>query len=298
MLLHTPLEPSRRLPGELRPHPVRPAPASPAAPTLTLHPALELPLPLFQVAPPYQRAQRLRGISDEIGRLTPGSVLLLEVEAEPRDWYSLQELTRRLRSAAPLLPLALRFDTRRVDVLHAAVQVARMPVRAVLSRDEEMEKALRRQLSRPVDLASDVVEWLGLQGIRLSPTLKHLIEGIVSLAPGYPAVAPLLTRIGTSESSARFRLQKKRLPPPGRWLQAARALHAALHLQSRPDRPLLPLALALGYADHSALSHLLGRAFAVRPAEIRERLGWEWLLDRWLRSRTREGAVAGEAAGA
>lgn len=241
---------------------------------------------IFHLAPPYERPARWRQVSGEAEGLPAGTVLLIELASEPRDWSTLQTTMRRLRAEAPLLPIALRIDPLRVNVLNAAIQIAQMPVRAVIG-DEDCSRALRRQLTRPADLPGDVVDWLTLRGIRLTPSLKHLLHGIFALAPHSPAVAPLLVRIGTSESSARFRLQKKCLPPPGRWLQAARALNAALHLQSRPDRALLPLALSLGYADHSALSHLLGRAFGVRPAEIRERLGWEWLLDRWLRSSVR-----------
>jgi AraC-like DNA-binding protein len=241
---------------------------------------------LFHLAPPYERPVPCRQVSGELVSLQPGSVLVLEVSSEPRDWTSLHQTMMRLRAEAPLLPLALRIDASRVDVLHSAIQIAQMPVRAVVG-DEGYARALRRQLTRPADLPGDVVEWLTLRGIRMTPSIRHLLHGIFALAPDSPTVAPLLTRIGTSESSARFRLQKKCLPPPGRWLQVARALTAALHLQARPDRALLPLALSLGYADHSALSHLLGRAFSVRPGEIRDRLGWEWLLDRWLRNNVR-----------
>lgn len=243
----------------------------------------ELSLPLFHLTPPYERPARCVVDADEFERLPAGTVLLLEMNSEPRDWQSLHQSVMELRQSAPRLPIALRIDAARVDVLNAAVQLARMPVRAVLGGGEDYETALRRQLTRPTDLATDVVDWLAIRGTRLPPALRHLLHGIFSMAPQTSTVAPLLLEIGTSESSARFRLQKKGLPPPGRWLQAARAVHAALHLQARPDRPLLPLALSLGYADHSALSHLLGRAFCVRPAEIRDRLGWEWLLDRWLR---------------
>jgi AraC-like DNA-binding protein len=241
---------------------------------------------LLHLGPPYERPVPCRQERADILDLPPGSVLILDLSAEPGDWGALHETMRRIRSEAPLLPLALRIDTSRVNVLNAAIQIAQMPVRAVIG-GEGYGQALRRQLTRPADLPGDVVEWLSLRGIRFSPAVKHLLHGIFALAPHSPTVAPLLIRIGTSESSARFRLQKKCLPPPGRWLQVARALTAALHLQARPDRALLPLALSLGYADHSALSHLLGRAFGARPSEIRERLGWEWLLDRWLRTNVR-----------
>ncbi len=241
---------------------------------------------LYHLAPPYERAVRCRQVSGELGDLPAGSVLMLEITSEPGDWTSLHVTLQRIRSEAPLCPIAMRIDPVRVNVLHAAIRIAQMPVRAVIG-DEQFALALRRQLTRPADLPGDVVDWLSRRGVRLSPSVRHLLHGIFALAPHSPTVAPLLTRIGTSESSARFRLQKKGLPAPGRWLQVARALNAALHLQARPDRPLLPLALSLGYADHSALSHLLGRAFRCRPAEIRDCLGWEWLLDRWLRSSVR-----------
>jgi AraC-like DNA-binding protein len=257
--------------------------------TRRLEPATPMestPTVLYHLAPPYERAMRCRQVSGELGDLPAGSVLMLEVLTEPRDWNALNATLQRLRAEAPLCPLALRLDPVRVNVLNAAIRIAQMPVRAVIG-DDNYARALRRQLTRPADLPGDVVEWLSRRGVRLTPSVRHLLHGIFALAPHSPTVAPLLLRIGTSESSARFRLQKKCLPPPGRWLQAARALNAALHLQSRPDRALLPLALSLGYADHSALSHLLGRAFRCRPAEIRERLGWEWLLDRWLRSTVR-----------
>lgn len=276
---------TQRVPQPARPYATRPPLQPLAGRAAAPRPPLDSAHPVSLLVPPYERTQPLRTLSDEIARVTPGALLMVELETEPADWGSLQELTQRLRATAPLLPIALRVDPHRVDVLHAAVHVARMPVRAIVAREEPCAQALRRQLTRPADLATDVVDWLGLRGTRLTPTLRHLIHGIFALAPESSSVAPLLARIGTSESSARFRLQKKRMPAPGRWLQVARALHAALHLQSRPERPLLRIALTLGYSDHSALSHLLGRAFGVRPAEIRHRLGWEWLLDRWLRSR-------------
>jgi hypothetical protein len=44
------------------------------------------------------------------------------------------------------------------------------------------------------------------------------------------------------------------------------------------------VARRLRFADHSALAHLLRRSLGVTSQEIRGTLGWEWLLDRWLRS--------------
>jgi AraC-like DNA-binding protein len=52
--------------------------------------------------------------------------------------------------------------------------------------------------------------------------------------------------------------------------------------------PLLTVAVEGGYSDHSSLSRQSLRLFGVRPGAIRPTLGWEWLLDRWLRRASRE----------
>src|SRR5690606_16863514 len=75
--------------------------------------------------------------------------------------------------------------------------------------------------------------------------------------------------------------RKRGLPSPSRWFQVARALHAALRIQARPDASMTAIALEMGFADHSALAHLLRRCLGVQAGMIRGTLGWEWLLQRW-----------------
>ena len=58
---------------------------------------------------------------------------------------------------------------------------------------------------------------------------------------------------------------------------------ASLRLQADQRVPLLTVAVECGYSDHSSLSRQCLRLFGVRPGAIRPTLGWEWLLDRWLR---------------
>ena len=66
----------------------------------------------------------------------------------------------------------------------------------------------------------------------------------------------------------------------------AEALRAALRLQAHAGASLMVLAVECGYSDHSSLSRQCLRLFGVRPGAIRGTLGWEWLLDRWLRRAT------------
>lgn len=257
------------------------------------------------IPPPYQAPSYLRE-SPAGGRELPlGSVLALSVFGSRVDWEQLETALQRVRARYPFCPVVLQVDPGAEDLLFIIARASRLPVRGVLLRGVPIAPVLRRHLSQPFCLADDVVEWLSLRGVRMAPALSHLIRQIFARAPFHHDLSSLCREIGLVESSARFRCHKKGLPAPSRWLHAARALHAALRLQAEPDKPLLSLALELGYADHSALSHQVQRAFGLRPGPVRALLGWEWLMTRWLeshapRERERRGrtiAAAKRAAG-
>lgn len=245
----------------------------------------ELPHPLYCAFPPYER-ERL--ITSGIPRELPtGAVLILDVAPVPRDTTGLDDALRRVRASTPSTPVVLRTAADIDDLLRLATLGVTLPTQGVILRGQALPGALRGQLTRPRNLPEEVTSWLAMKGVRMAPALTDLIRQIFARATRHSEISSLCREIGAVESSARFRCSKKRLPPPSRWLQAARALHACLRLQAHPDRALLPLALELGYADHSALSHQLRRTFQVRPGEVRRTLGWEWLLDRWF-DRARE----------
>ena len=110
-----------------------------------------------------------------------------------------------------------------------------------------------------------------------------MIGLIVRLAPGFTEVSALLSTLGHAERTVRTWFRRAGVPGPGKWLAAAHAVHAALRLQAEESVPLLTIAVECGYSDHSSLSRQSLRLFGVRPGVIRRTLGWEWLLDRWLR---------------
>src|SRR5690606_1163570 len=143
-----------------------------------------------------------------------------------------------------------------------------------------------------VGFAPARVDCPAVSGLRLSPTISHLIPQIFTDAPRYTEVGALLRSIGAAESSTRFRFRKKGLPAPSRWLQAARALHAAMRIQLEPEKSILAHACAMGYADHSALCHQMKRTFGTTPATVRATLGWEWLMERWVRAEVLTDAAA------
>lgn len=245
------------------------------------HPFASLPLPVFLIAPPYERIAHAALYASG---LPPGAVLAVEIRQPAGNRVALQALLPQLRVRHPAFPVVLLVrESARPDLPHLAQLAAQLRFRGVLVEDEPVRSSLRRSLTDPVDLAADVAEWFALRDPLLSPDLLHLIRQVFRCASDHAEITTLLRSAGTSERTARARLRKRGLPPPGSWLQAARALRAALRLQCDPPVPLLSLALELGYSDHSALSHQLGRVFGVGSSAIRELLGWEWLLDRWAR---------------
>jgi AraC-like DNA-binding protein len=241
--------------------------------------------PILHLKPPYTPSATAVMVREvDATKIVPGSVLALHITARNIDWSECSETVRGLRHRLPSVPVVLSLGPDIPDGLFLAGQAARASVRAVVSGNAPLGESLRRPLTDTQTLGADVVEWLGLFGLRLTPTLSHLITHIFSDAPRFREVADLLREIGAAESSTRFRFRKKGLPAPSRWLQAARGLHAALRIQLDPERSILAHACDLGYADHSALCHQMRRLFGTTPAAVRGTLGWEWLLERWVRS--------------
>jgi AraC-like DNA-binding protein len=141
----------------------------------------------------------------------------------------------------------------------------------------------------------EVIDWTRSRGLRLNAGGESLIRLLVEQASQHESLTGLLAAAEVPDTSARFRMHKKRLPPPSRWFQLARALHAVALLRAERDTDIATIARALGYSDHSALSQLTHRAFGLRPGLTRYRPGWEWLLDRWLALHGTPGTITAAA---
>ena len=242
--------------------------------------------PIVLLRPPYAE-QDLRPALPDISAMTviPGSIVGVQITRPVVDPVPLLALTRDLSRRRPDCPVGVFLAMEPEDVVLTATRLAPLRFRAVVSVGPAMESVLRDVLTDPSTLASDVVDWLEQRSIRLNPNQANLLERILAEAADHADLTTLLGHCVIPSSSARFRLRKRGLPSPTQWFQLARALHAALRLQARPDVPLATLARQLGFVDHSALAHLLRRTLGVTSNEIRGTLGWEWLLHRWFTSR-------------
>ena len=105
-----------------------------------------------------------------------------------------------LRREHPSVPLVLRIPTP-LDASAAVLiqHAAQLRVRGVLLDGEPISDALRRTLTSPVDLASDVVDWLSFRLPRLSPEVAELCRTIFREGPAVARIEmlfePVLTEL-------------------------------------------------------------------------------------------------------
>jgi len=156
-------------------------------------------------------------------------------------------------------------------------------------RVADLTAILRRP---PDDLAREVVDYLVWRGLRVDGDTRHLIRRIVDLAGDLRTVSGLSRSLYLSRRALGRRFMSRELPVPSHWLHMGRILKAAIRLQNC-DASLFDVAGDLGYADGFSLSNQMHRLVGVRPAEVRECLGWEWILEAWLRKEAVHGGLTG-----
>jgi AraC-like DNA-binding protein len=255
-----------------------------------------VPPSVFRLAPPYQVFEAVPDPAELAPEVLPdASVLAVHLPAPQETWSEAARLVPRLRARFPAAPVVLRVGRGGDQAADWARRAGGIHVRAVLLDDEPPFPRLRRVLTDATDLPDQIERWLPVRLPGLPPAVAHLIGGIVRGAPGCAEVGELLAGLGHAERTARTWFRRAGVPGPGKWLAAAHAVRAALRLQAEEGAPLLALAVECGYSDHSSLSRQSLRLFGLRPGAIRGTLGWEWLLDRWLRRASVPGRVEGES---
>lgn len=241
-------------------------------------------LVIVRGAPPYEHFEPLSPAWERCTQPLPlGTVLCVRLCDVARDWTQVERCVPALRQRYPASPVVLHFARAAdADAVHLARRAAFLFVRAILVDDEPMAPTLRQVVTQPIDLAADVVEWLPLRGVRVPPECVPLISEVVRRSAAHRCTRDLLQELGESEHTVRKRLRGRGMPAPSDWFAAARALHAALRLQSSSEHSLFDVALSYGYSDHSTLSRQMVRLFGLRPSAVRELIGWEPLADRWV----------------
>ena len=245
--------------------------------------ALLAPPAVFQLAPPYDRFEVVPDLAAcQPDALPDGVVLAVGLGPQHESWNDVVAVVPELRARFPAAPVVLRAG-QPGDEGDWLARAGELRVRGVLFDVEPPAPRLRSILTDASALPEQIQEWLSLRVPGLPPAVTRLIREILDRSPRFGEVGPLLGSIGHAERTTRTWFRHAGVPGPGKWLAAAHAVRAALRLQAEETSPLLTLAVECGYSDHSSLSRQSLRLFGVRPGVIRRMLGWEWLLDRWLR---------------
>jgi AraC-like DNA-binding protein len=247
--------------------------------------ALLAPPALFQLSPPYDHFEAVPDLSVLTPQDLPDAAVLVVGLDPPRlGWDDIAPMAPDLRARFPAAPLALLVPPG-VDAaeLESARRAGELDVRAVLIDGEPPRPRLRHVLTDASSLADQVERWLPARLPQVPAEVRGTIGTIVRLSAGFAEVSALLGTLGQAERTVRTWFRRAGVPGPGKWLAASHAVRAALRLQAEESSPLLTVAVECGYSDHSSLSRQSLRLFGVRPGALRRTLGWEWLLDRWLR---------------
>jgi AraC-like DNA-binding protein len=211
-----------------------------------------------------------------------GTALLWWLEDATRQEAEFEQLRAR-PLALPLIVLlpAPKEIRRTLPLLNAlgAVHPRSVLPAGPLGAPEQLRHALA---APPLSLSDAVTAFLVARGVIKNRAVRREIHRIFELAPEVDSIAKLSRRLYTSRRTLGRHFARLGLPVPSHWLQFARLLHVAINLQNE-STAVFRIAARAGYPDGFTMSNQMKRLTGHRPTEVRAKLGWEWLLEAWLR---------------
>jgi AraC-like DNA-binding protein len=187
----------------------------------------------------------------------PGSVPLFVVLPEPEDILPIAPILRRIPDIRP---------------------------RGVVpSAGRGLGEALRTLLaSPPPRLPRAVADQLEESDFVPDRATRKVVERVFAAAPHVTSIELLSARMCQSRRTLGRFFRDRGLPVPSHWLQFARILHVAIQLQNT-RLSINRVSARFGYTDGFTMSNSMKRLTGYRPSFVREHLGWEWIVDVWVR---------------
>lgn len=150
---------------------------------------------------------------------------------------------------------------------------------AILGTTENLRHVIA---APPRSLSDAVTAYLIQRDVIRSRTVRREVHRIFEFAPETGSISKLARKLYLSRRTLGRHLAAAGLPVPSHWLQFARLLHVAIHLQNETTA-VFRIAGRAGYPDGFTLSNQMKRLTGFRPTDVRQRLGWEWVVEAWLR---------------
>lgn len=199
---------------------------------------------------------RERDEFDIVRQKVPGLPLLILLPP-PADVGRVADLLPLLRLLSPrmILPHGL------IDSAYRLKQVFSMP---------------------PRSLPAAVTDYLVRRGPLRERKAVREFQRILELAPETRSIGSLSRRMYTSRRTLGRHFIATGMPVPSHCLHFGRLLHVAMQLQT-DDSAMFRIASRFGYNDGFTMSNQMKRIIGYRPSEVRELLGWEWIVEAWLK---------------
>jgi AraC-like DNA-binding protein len=255
-------------------------------------PAISTPPPLTLLTPPYRGLTVIDRGREQLRRdgKRPGSALVWHMTGGVRE----QDVPIAMGRPGGLaliviLPASEHLPT---EAELARIMAAARPQTILPHQHEpsvdELSWCLRRP---PEDLGVEVTEYLAWRGLSLDRETARLVRRTIEASGELRSISSLARALYLSRRALGRRFLTRGLPVPSHWLHFARVLRVAIRLQNS-DESILSIAYELGYPDAFSVSNQMMRLVGCRPTEARECLGWEWLLEAWLRREADAGGLA------
>jgi AraC-like DNA-binding protein len=161
--------------------------------------------------------------------------------------------------------------------------ISSLQPRAVIPESSLGTPSRTRQLlaTGPRNVADVITSFLTERGLLRSRISRDDVHRILELSGEVQSITTLAKRMYTSRRSLGRHFALDGLPVPSHWLQFGRLLHACLLLQA-DDTAIFRIAHRLKYPDGFTMSNQMKRVIGVRPSQVREMVGWEWIVESWL----------------
>jgi AraC-like DNA-binding protein len=180
----------------------------------------------------------------------------------------------------------IQLHDRVLEVLEEARPLAVLPHHP-MEEVGELRALLRKEPENP---GSEFLDFLKWRGLAMDQETRRIVSRTMELSGELRTLGALARGVYLSRRALGRRFQQRGLPVPSHWLQFCRLLRVLYQLQNT-QRPLSTIARSLGYPDGFTLSNQMERRVGVRPSVVRERLGWEWFAEAWLRKEWEDGGL-------
>lgn len=212
---------------------------------------------------------------------TPGAALVWFIAPGPHVIGEMAQVRQRDRSLPLFIVLPEPEDILPVAPLLRAVPDLR-PRGVLPSAGRNLLPALRSLLAAPPHaLPVAIADQLELAGVLKEEETRQRIETIFAAAPRITSIESLAAAMCQSRRTLGRHFRDRGLPVPSHWLQFARILHVAIQIQNT-NININRVASRFGYPDGFTMSNSMKRLTGYRPTFVRDRLGWEWIVEAWL----------------